>query len=88
MASYMKAVTSVAQQLNETGHHTNNKEHAVIILCGLPDSSDPLIMSIDVNYKHKFSSEDVMTMLLQDECQHTKAASEGASSSGDSAHLQ
>jgi hypothetical protein len=36
MVSYTEAVTSVAQQLSETGHHVDNEELAVIMLCGLP----------------------------------------------------
>jgi hypothetical protein len=48
VASYTEAVTSVAQQLNDTGHHSDD-ELAVIILCGLQDSFDPLLISIAVN---------------------------------------
>jgi hypothetical protein len=85
MASCIEAVTSVAQQFNEIGHPVDNEELAVIMLCGLPDSFDPLIKSIAVNYKDKLSSKDVRMTLLLDEYWWTKAACEGASIGGDSA---
>jgi hypothetical protein len=41
IASYVEAVTTVAQQLNEIGHPIDNEELTMIMLCGLPDSFDP-----------------------------------------------
>jgi hypothetical protein len=76
MVSYIEAVTSVAQQISETGHPTDSEELAVIMLCGMPKPVDLLIMSTAVNYKDKLSSEDVRTTLLQDEYRQTKTASE------------
>jgi hypothetical protein len=84
MASYIEAVTSVDQQLNEIGHPTDDEELAVIMLCGLSDPFDPLKVSTAVNYKDKLYSENVKTTLLQNDYWRTEAASEGVSGRGGS----
>lgn len=71
----------MAQQLSEIGHPVDNEVY-VIMLCGLPDSFDPLLMSIAVKCKDKLRREDVRTTLLQDEYRRTGTAFEGASGGG------
>jgi hypothetical protein len=85
VVSYIEVVTSVAQQLDEIGHSVDNEELTVIMLYGLPDSFDLLIVNITVNYRGKLRNRHVRTTLLWDEFWRTKAASEGGSGDGDSA---
>ena len=63
LTSFMEAVTSVTQKLNEIVHPVDDEEVAVIVLCGLPDLIVPLIMSSAVSYKDELTSEDVRTRL-------------------------
>ncbi|KAL0840721.1 hypothetical protein ABMA28_006808 [Loxostege sticticalis] len=65
MDTYLSTVTELAQQLCDIGSPLDDDFVAVIILSGLPQEYDPLIMALE-NNNTTLSSEIVKAKLLQE----------------------
>lgn len=65
METYLSSITELAQQLCDIGSPLDDDFVAVIILSGLPQEYDPLIMALE-NNNTSLSSEVVKAKLLQE----------------------
>lgn len=66
MNLYLSEILSITQDLADLGCAVDDEEIAVIMLCGLPDEYNPLVMTIESS-QTKLTSEFVKSRLLQED---------------------
>jgi hypothetical protein len=72
MNNYLSEIISLTQELVEVGCHIDDEEVAELMLVGLPDEFNPLVMAIE-GTQVKLTSEFVKSRLLQSDYRKTDA---------------